>query len=127
MRKPDQNGRSFESARPSAIAGEANSRTPKWKLRPERSPGVKSPAPSNVSRVFVEGARSAAPPPSPGPRSATAGRSRPEGAAGEPRPRLRDGVQYLAGGVPARDALFVRREGRESGVPPGRQLAALDA
>src|SRR6185295_15379807 len=55
MRKPDQNGRSFESARPFAIAAEANSRIPKWKLRPDRSPGEKSPAPSKASRVVVDG------------------------------------------------------------------------
>ena len=78
MRNPDQNGRSFESARPFAIAAEANSRTPKWKLRPERSSGAKSPAPSKPRCVFVEGERSAAPPTSQGTRSATAFSTWPE-------------------------------------------------
>ncbi len=78
MRKPDQNGRSFERASPFVIAADANSRTPKWKLRPPRSAGPKSPAPSKVNRVFVEGARSAAPPTSHGTPCATAFSTCPE-------------------------------------------------
>ena len=39
----------------------ACSRMPKWRLRPGPS-GPKSPAPGNLSRVLVDGARSAEPP-----------------------------------------------------------------
>ena len=50
------------SAMPLAIAAAACSRIPKWRLRPARSSGWKSPAPANVRRVLVDGARSADPP-----------------------------------------------------------------
>jgi hypothetical protein len=66
IRNPDQYGRTFVRDIPFEIAADACSRIPKWKLRPERSSAWKSPAPSNVSRVLVDGARSAAPPSSHG-------------------------------------------------------------
>ena len=84
----------------------ACSRMPRWKLRPPRSSGWKSPAPSKVRRVFVEGARSAAPPEQPG-------------------HVLGDGVEDLAGRVAARDALRVGRERRDVRVPALGKLAPL--
>ena len=56
----------------------ACSRMPKWRLRPRWLPAWKSPAPSNVSRVLVDGARSAAPPISHGTFLATAFSTFPE-------------------------------------------------
>ena len=86
IRNVDQNGRILDRASPLATAPDTNSRMPKCRLRPRAFttsgsalatsvppgwlvpawPGAsstpKSPAPSKVSRVFVDGARSAAPP-----------------------------------------------------------------
>src|SRR5580765_3371146 len=62
MKKPAPKGRTFDSDIPLQMAVIACSRMPKWKLRPPYEPASKSPAPSKVSRVFVEGKRSAAPP-----------------------------------------------------------------
>ena len=50
----------------------ACSRIPKWKLRPAKFPAEKSPASAALSRVFVDGARSADPPISHGMFLATA-------------------------------------------------------
>ena len=72
MRKPDQYGRSLVSAMPLAMAAEACSRIPKCRFRPGRSSGWKSPAPSKMSLVLVEGDRSAEPPTSHGTAWATA-------------------------------------------------------
>src|SRR5438552_3727856 len=51
---PDPYGRIFERESPFKIDPIACSRIPKWKLRPPRVFALKSPAPSTVSRVFVE-------------------------------------------------------------------------
>ena len=63
---------------PLRMAPIACSRMPKWRLRPAYSPAWKSPAPSKVSRVLVDGARSAAPPISQGTFWAIALRTRPD-------------------------------------------------
>ena len=68
---PTSTSRSLVSAMPLAMAAEACSRMPKWRLRPDRSSGWKSPAPSKMSRVLVEGDRSAEPPRSQGTAWAT--------------------------------------------------------
>src|SRR5260370_33826850 len=52
----------FDSPMPFTIAPIACSRMPKWNLRGFKFPASKSPAPSNVSRVFVDGYKSAEPP-----------------------------------------------------------------
>ena len=70
--------------------------------------GLEVPAPSKVRWVFVDGERSAEPPM-------------------QPRQALREGVEHLAGGVAAGDALGVGRERRQGAVPAVGQLAALDA
>src|SRR6266481_5682917 len=59
---PDPKGRSLDSARPLRIALIECSRIPKCRLRPAGFSAWKSPAPGNVSRVLVEGLRSADPP-----------------------------------------------------------------
>ena len=91
---------------PFAIAAIACSRMPKWKLRPPRLAASKSPAPSNVRCVFVDGARSAEPPI-------------------EPRHALGDGVQHLARRVDGSRGPS-RRRGRSAGPrpsPPGARGA----
>src|SRR5882672_10988862 len=62
VKNVEPNGRSFASARPFKTAAIACSRMPKCMLRPLGVVGPRSPAPSNVRRVLVEGARSAEPP-----------------------------------------------------------------
>ena len=84
----------------------ACSRMPKCRLRPPWLSASKSPAPSNVSRVLVDGARSAEPPISHGTFFAS-------------------GVEHLAGGVARGHALGVGREGRQVLVPALGQLAVL--
>src|SRR5208282_3962854 len=60
--KVEPYARTFDRDIPLTIAPIACSRMPKWKLRALYWPASKSPAPSKVRRVFVEGYRSAEPP-----------------------------------------------------------------
>src|ERR1700716_3230261 len=104
MRKPEPKARILDKASPFRIAPMACSRTPKCMLRPPRLSASRSPAPSKVRRVLVDGSETAAPRKSRG----VFGRGREaRRAADEPGVTRRDGVQHLRRGIAAGDALGV--------------------
>src|SRR5512138_2052192 len=78
MRKPEPKGRTLESESPLRMAPIACSRIPKCRFRPAGLVSLKSPAPSNVSRVLHDGERSADPPITHGTVRATAFKTTPE-------------------------------------------------